>query len=207
MVNSYNELKAFLSSLSYRPTLLLHSCCAPCSSHVISLLKDYFKITIFYSNDNISPVEEYQKRLEEEIRLCKELDSSIKVVFDSYQADDFNQAVQGYESLGERSQRCYQCYQLRLEKTAKKAKEEGFDFFTTTLSISPYKVTKWINEIGKELEEKYQIPYLYSDFKKEEGYKHSIELSKQYGLYRQDYCGCRYSLEERMSKDGKSKTN
>ncbi|MDE6655766.1 MAG: epoxyqueuosine reductase QueH, partial [Anaeroplasmataceae bacterium] len=193
------ELKEFLLMLKKRPKVLLHSCCAPCSSHVISLLRTYVDLTIFYSNDNIYPLEEYQKRLEEEIRFCKEIDSSIEVIFDSYQALDYANAVKGYETLGEKTERCYKCYELRLEKTAKKAKELGFDYFTTTLSISPHKIAKWINEIGVKLEEKYGVPFLYSDFKKEDGYKHSIELSKQYGLYRQDYCGCLYSKEERRN--------
>ncbi|MDE6241564.1 MAG: epoxyqueuosine reductase QueH [Anaeroplasmataceae bacterium] len=201
MLDSYKELKEFLSTLEYRPRLLLHSCCAPCSSHVILLLKNYFDITIFYSNDNISPIEEYEKRLAEEIRFCKEIDSNIKVIFDTHKQSDYEEAVKGYEKLGERTERCYKCYQLRLEKTVKKAKDLDFDYFTTTLSISPHKITKWINEIGKSLEEKYHIPYLFSDFKKEEGYKHSIELSKEYGLYRQDYCGCLYSKLERKNQN------
>lgn len=203
MLASYKEFKDFLSSLNHHPKLLLHSCCAPCSSHVILLLKDYFDITVFYSNDNIFPIEEYQKRLEEEIRFCKEIDSKIKVLFDPYVAKDYQDAIKGYENLGEKSERCYKCYELRLEKTAKKALELGFDFFTTTLSISPYKITKWINEIGLNLEKKYKVSYLYSNFKKEEGYKHSIALSKEYGLYRQDYCGCIYSQIERKKDNGK----
>lgn len=199
MLDSYKDLKEFLLKLKKRPKVLLHSCCAPCSSHVISLLKTYVDLTIFYSNDNIYPMEEYEKRLEEEIRFCKEFDSTIEVISDPYQASDYSHAVKGYEALGEKTERCYKCYELRLEKTAKKAKELGFDYFTTTLSISPHKIAKWINEIGAQLENKYGIPFLYSDFKKEEGYKHSIELSKQYGLYRQDYCGCLYSKEERRT--------
>lgn len=200
MVENYKEFKQFLSGLTYRPKLLLHSCCAPCSSHVILLLKDFFDITIFYSNDNIYPYEEFQKRLEEEIRLCKEIDPNLQVLYDSYQEKDYNTAILGKEALGERSKRCYACYKLRLEKTAIKAKQLGFEYFTTTLSISPYKVTSWINEIGKALEEIYQVKYLYSDFKKEEGYKHSIALSKTYHLYRQDYCGCKYSKQEQEER-------
>ncbi|MCM1131231.1 MAG: epoxyqueuosine reductase QueH [Roseburia sp.] len=199
MLENYREFKNFLNTLKCHPKLLLHSCCAPCSSHVLFLLKDYFEITVFYSNDNIYPVEEYQKRLEEEIRFCKEIDPNIKVIYDSYQALDYSNAIKGYESLGEKTERCYKCYELRLEKTAVKALELGFDYFTTTLSISPHKVSKWINEIGFKLEEKYKVAFLYSDYKKEEGYKHSIELSKEYGLYRQDYCGCFYSKEERRN--------
>lgn len=200
MVENYKEFKQFLSGLTYRPKLLLHSCCAPCSSHVILLLKDFFDITIFYSNDNIYPYEEFQKRLEEEIRLCKEIDPNLQVLYDSYQEKDYNTAILGKEALGERSKRCYACYKLRLEKTAIKAKQLGFEYFSTTLSISPYKVTSWINEIGKALEEIYQVKYLYSDFKKEEGYKNSIALSKTYHLYRQDYCGCKYSKQEQEER-------
>lgn len=203
MLDNYKEFKQFLLSLEYRPKLLLHSCCAPCSSHTILLLKQYFDITIFFSNDNIEPYEEYQKRLNEEIRFCNEVDESIQVIYDSYENEDYLKAIQGLEALGERSQRCYQCYKLRLEKTAQKAQSLGFDFFTTTLSISPHKVSSWINEIGEELERKYQVKYLYSDFKKEEGYKHSIELSRHYNLYRQDYCGCIYSKQERLEHNGK----
>lgn len=200
MIENYKDFKQFLSGLTYRPKLLLHSCCAPCSSHVILLLKDFFDITIFYSNDNIYPYEEFQKRLEEEIRLCKEIDPNLQVLYDSYQEKDYNTAILGKEALGERSKRCYACYKLRLEKTAIKAKQLGFEYFSTTLSISPYKVTSWINEIGKALEEIYQVKYLYSDFKKEEGYKHSIALSKTYHLYRQDYCGCKYSKQEQEER-------
>ena len=203
MLDNYKKFKQFLLSLEYRPKLLLHSCCAPCSSHTILLLKQYFDITIFFSNDNIEPYDEYQKRLNEEIRFCKEVDESIQVIYDSYENEDYLKAIQGLEALGERSKRCYQCYKLRLEKTAQKAQSLGFDFFTTTLSISPHKVSSWINEIGEDLEKKYQVKYLYSDFKKEEGYKHSIELSRQYNLYRQDYCGCIYSKQERLEHNGK----
>ena len=204
MVENYKQFKEFLSKLDRKHSLLLHSCCAPCSSHVILLLKDYFDITIFYSNDNIYPYDEYQKRLNEEIDFCKKIDPSIKVIFDNYSNEDFNQAIKGDELLGERSIRCYKCYKLRLEKTAQKAKELGYDFFSTTLSISPYKNSNWINEIGLLLENKYKINYLFSDFKKENGYKHSIELSNEYDLYRQDYCGCVHSIRERReNEDGK----
>ena len=201
MINNYKEFKLFIDNLDYRPKLLLHSCCAPCSSHVITLLDKYFDITIFYSNDNIYPFEEFNKRLEEEIRFCKEINPNIKVINDSYIYEDFLNAIKGKENLGERSPRCYECYKFRLEKTAIKAKDLGFDYFTTTLSISPHKNSSWINEIGFDLESKYNIKYLYSDFKKEEGYKRSIELSKEYGLYRQDYCGCVYSLKEKTIKE------
>lgn len=202
MIDNYNDFKLFLDkeikNLSKRPKLLLHTCCAPCSSYTIKFLKDYFDITIFYSNDNISPKEEYNHRLNEQIRFANLFD--INVLYDEYKNEDYQNAIKGEKNLGERSHRCYDCYKLRLEKTAIKAKKLGFDYFTTSLSISPYKVSKWINEIGFLLEDKYKISFLYSDFKKEEGYKESIKLSKEYNLYRQDYCGCLYSKKERDEK-------
>lgn len=195
MIESYKDFKKFLESIdpSNKPKLLLHTCCAPCSTHTIMLLKDYFQVTIFYSNDNIYPKDEYDTRMDEQIRFATNL--GIDVLYDTYKHEDFNQAILGKELLGEKSNRCYECYKLRLEKTAKKAQELGFDFFTTSLSISPYKISRWINEIGYQLENKYQVKYLYSDFKKEEGYKDSIKLSEEYQLYRQDYCGCEYSKQ------------
>lgn len=194
MLSSYKEFKNFIQKLNTKPSLLLHSCCAPCSSHTILVLKEYFDLTIYYSNDNIHPYEEYKIRLDEQINFATNFD--INVLYDEYDDGCFFRQVKGLESLGEHSNRCYECYKLRLEKTAKKALELGFDYFSTTLSISPYKNSKWINEIGYMLEEKYNIKYLFSDFKKEEGYKHSIELSKYYDLYRQDYCGCVFSFDE-----------
>lgn len=202
MIDNYNDFKLFLDkkikNLSEKPKLLLHTCCAPCSSYTIKFLKDYFDITIFYSNDNISPKEEYDHRLNEQIRFANLF--NINVLYDEYKNEDYQSAIKGEENLRERSHRCYDCYKLRLEKTAQKAKKLGFDYFTTSLSISPYKVSKWINEIGFLLEDKYKISFLYSDFKKEEGYKESIKLSKEYNLYRQDYCGCLYSKKERDEK-------
>ena len=205
MINSYKEFKEFLTKLDHKPSLMLHACCAPCSSHVLMLLKDFFDITIFYSNDNIYPESEFDKRLEEIKRFANEISTDIKVISDPYKASDYYDAIKGYEHLGERSYRCYLCYKLRLEKSIIKAKELGFEYFTTTLSISPYKNSKWLNEIGYELEEKYNVKYLYSDFKKEDGYKDSINLSAEYGLYRQDYCGCIYSLNERKESCGDTK--
>lgn len=197
MINNYKEFLKFLDSLDNRPKLLLHSCCAPCSTHTIKLLEQYFDITIFYTNDNIYPKEEFELRSLEQINFAHEINSNIKVIVDSYNKDNFDDAVRGYENLGERSERCYHCYNFRLEKTAIYAKENNFDYFTTTLSISPYKNSDWINKIGFELEEKYGIKFLYSNFKKDEGYKDSIKMSNEYHLYRQDYCGCIYSLVER----------
>lgn len=205
MIDNYNDFKNFIKNLDYRPKLLLHACCAPCSSHTLLLLKDYFDITIFYSNDNIYPKSEYDKRLDEINNFSKKISNEINVINDEYNEDDFNNAICGLENLGEKSKRCYECYKLRLEKTAIKAKKLGFDYFTTTLSISPFKVEKWINEIGYMLEDKYDIKYLYSNFKKDDGYNDSIKLSKEYGLYRQDYCGCKYSLKERDERIERTK--
>lgn len=195
MIESYKEFKDFLDKnikkLEKKPRLLLHTCCAPCSSHTIMVLKDYFDITIYYSNDNIFPSEEYNIRLDEQIRFASEFD--IPVISDEYSHHDYLAAVKGYELLGEKSERCYKCYQLRLLKTCQKARKLGFDYFTTSLSISPYKISSWINELGYKLEREYGVAFLYSNFKKEEGYKDSIRLSKEYNLYRQDYCGCEFS--------------
>ncbi len=200
MINNYNEFKQFISNLTTKPKLLLHACCAPCSSHTLFLLAPYFDITIFYSNDNIFPMEEFQKRIEEIRNFVKNAKLDVKVVADDYDYKRFLEAVRGLENLGERSKRCYNCYSLRLKRAALYAKENKFDFFTTTLSISPYKVTSWINEIGYNLEKKYNIKYLFSDFKKEDGYKDSIKLSSEYNLYRQDYCGCAFSKHEKEER-------
>ena len=197
MICNYNDFKNWLNHLDYRPKLLLHACCAPCSSHCILFLKKYMDVTIFFSNDNIYPKEEYFNRLNEMNRFVHEIGDDIKVISSEYNPDDYYNSVKGLEHMGEKSIRCYNCYRLRLEKTCKLAKKMNFDYFSTTLSISPYKLEKWINEIGFELEEKYGVSYLYSNFKKDNGYLHSIELSKEYGLYRQDYCGCIFSFEER----------
>lgn len=180
------------------PSLLLHSCCGPCSSYVLEYLSSYFQITLFYYNPNISEEQEYRKRVEEQKRLIASLPVRYPVQFleGSYEQERFEKAIAGLEHLGERSARCYACYRLRLEEAAVVAKKMGMDYFTTTLSVSPYKNARWLNEIGKALEEEYGVPYLYSDFKKRNGYKRSIELSEQYHLYRQDFCGCKYSKEE-----------
>lgn len=177
------------------PTLLLHSCCAPCSSYVLEYLSEFFKITIYYYNPNISPIEEFEKRVEEQKRLIRELPTKNKINFieGNYDNNLYEKTISGLEEEKEGGPRCFLCYKMRLENTARLAKEKGFDYFTTTLSISPYKNSKVLNEIGEELGNKYNIKYLYADFKKKDGYKRSIELSKIYGLYRQDYCGCKYS--------------
>lgn len=184
------------------PTLLLHSCCAPCSSYVLEYLSQYFAITVFYYNPNISEADEYKKRVVEQQRLIKELPVKNPVQFmeGNYNPAEYDEAIKGLEDLGERSKRCYECYKLRLKQTAQLAKKEGFDYFTTTLSISPYKNAGWLNEIGIMLASELQIKYLCADFKKKNGYKRSIELSAEYKLYRQDFCGCKYSKEEEMKR-------
>ncbi len=184
------------------PNILLHSCCAPCSTHVISTLSPYFNITILYYNPNIEPYEEYEKRKKEEIRFIKDYVSpnSLDIVDCDYDNDKYHDLVKGLESCPEGGNRCFKCYELRLEYTASKAKELKYDYFGTTLTVSPYKNSNKLNEIGDSLAKKYNIKYLYSDFKKNNGYKHSIELSKEYNLYRQNYCGCIYSKIEHDKK-------
>lgn len=177
-----------------KPTLLLHACCAPCSSAVLEYLYENFNITLFFYNPNISPESEFNYRLEELKRLIVEMNfRDIEIVVPDYDNNEFEELAKGLEDLPEGDKRCKKCYRLRLMKTAEYAKEKGFDYFTTTLSVSPYKNAQLLNEIGGELEKEYETPYLYSDFKKKEGYKRSCELSREYNLYRQNYCGCIYS--------------
>ena len=184
-----------LNNLDSKKKLLLHSCCGPCSSYVISYLTNYFDITILYYNPNIYPYDEYLKRKQEQIKLINEIDcSNILDIMDcDYDNDLYEKCIIGLENEPERGNRCMVCYNLRMEKTAKMAKECNYDYFCTTLSVSPYKNSEWINKIGEKLQNKYNINWLYSDFKKKDGYKQSILLSKKYNLYRQDYCGCIYS--------------
>lgn len=184
-----------------KPKLLLHVCCAPCSSYVLEYLNELFDITVFYYNPNISSFDEYNKRLNEEKRFVKEypFKNKIVVVNGDYDNDIFEETIKGLENEKEGGARCFKCYRLRLMESAKYAKENGFDYFTTTLTISPYKNSQVLNEIGRELSQIYGIEYLYSDFKKKNGYKRSIELSHQYNLYRQDYCGCVYSLRNKIN--------
>lgn len=184
------------------PSLLLHSCCAPCSSYVIEYLSNYFNITVLYYNPNISDRAEYEKRKAEQIRLINSLETKNKVSFldCAYDSNEFFSIAKGYENCKEGGERCFRCYCLRLEKTAVLAKEKGFDYFCTTLTISPLKNAQKINAIAKEIEEKYSVLWLPSDFKKREGYKRSIELSKEFNLYRQNYCGCEYSKNTNEEK-------
>ncbi len=184
------------------PTLLLHTCCAPCSTAVIARLANFFKITVFYYNPNIEPYEEYLKRKEEQQRLLKIFPSKYPLAFldCDYENEKFHEMAKGLEEEKERGPRCFKCYRLRLEKTALKAKENHFDYFGTSLTVSPYKNAQKLNEIGLELAKEYGVSYLVSDFKKEDGYRKSIMYSKEYQLYRQDYCGCIYSKKEREEK-------
>ena len=203
MDKNYDKLLSDLivknSELNVVPSVLLHSCCAPCSSYVIEYLSNYFNITILYYNPNISPYDEYLKRKNEQIKLIDNMKTKYKVnIIDcDYDNNLYEEAIKGFEMEPERGSRCSICFKLRLDKTAIIASEGNYDYFATTLTLSPYKNAKLINEIGIELENKYNIKYLGSDFKKRNGYKRSIELSFEYDLYRQDYCGCVYSKRDR----------
>ena len=184
--------------------LLLHSCCAPCSSYVLVYLRNYLEITVFYYNPNISFEDEYQRRAAEQKRLIAELNDGrsdgefpIAYVDGDFEPEKFFEIAKGLEHVKEGGERCFLCYELRLRKTAEYAAAHEFDYFTTTLSISPLKHAGKLNEIGSRLEREYGVRYLLSDFKKKNGYKRSVELSKEYDLYRQDYCGCVYSKRER----------
>ncbi|MBE6817407.1 MAG: epoxyqueuosine reductase QueH [Ruminococcaceae bacterium] len=177
------------------PRLLLHSCCAPCSSYTLEYLSDYFDITVLYFNPNISPEDEFEKRYAEQQRLIASLPvkNPVKLIKGDYDYRAFLDIAAGLESVPEGGERCFKCYRLRLEKTAQLAAEQGFDYFCTTLSISPLKNAQKINEIGFALAQQYGVAWLPSDFKKREGYKRSIELSREYDLYRQNFCGCVFS--------------
>ena len=201
-MNYQKELDKTLEKLTKEervPKLLLHSCCAPCSSYVLEYLSQYFEITVFYYNPNIYPESEYTKRIWEQQKLIDELPAKHPISFmaGQYDKERFYEMASGLEHVKEGGARCMKCYELRLREAAKIAKNAGFDYFTTTLSISPLKKAERLNEIGQRLGEEYEVEYLLSDFKKKNGYKRSIELSKIYGLYRQDYCGCEFSMENR----------
>lgn len=185
-----------------KPSLLLHSCCAPCSSYVLEYLAPYFNICDFYYNPNISPKQEYEDRKEELVRLISEMGLSTQVTFleGTYQPEDFFAMAKGLEDLPEGGERCFKCYEMRLRESAKIAKEQGAEYFATTLTISPLKNAQKLNEIGEKLAEEYGVKYLPSDFKKKNGYKRSVELSAQYELYRQNYCGCVFSKMQSENK-------
>lgn len=178
-----------------RPKLLLHACCAPCSSYVLEYLNKHFNITVFFYNPNISPESEYNFRMSEIQRLISALphEEEIKFISSDYEPNVFFDMAKGLENLPEGGERCFKCYELRLRKSAEAAKSGGFDYFTTTLSISPHKNAQRLNEIGAALSNEYGVKYLFSDFKKKNGYKRSCELSQEYNLYRQNYCGCVFS--------------
>ena len=189
----------------YRPELLLHSCCAPCSSYVIEYLSPFFSITVFFYNPNIHPEEEYKRRLGEQITLTEKIKvkNEINLIIGSYEPDLFFQRVKGLEQEKEGGRRCQKCFELRLEKTAQKASQLGFPYFTTTLTVSPHKNAKLINRLGNDIASLYHLQYLFSDFKKKSGFQRSIVLSHQYKLYRQSYCGCIFSKEQEKLSDKK----
>ncbi|MEG2053421.1 MAG: epoxyqueuosine reductase QueH [Oscillospiraceae bacterium] len=203
-INYQKALEKLILSLGEnRPSLLLHACCAPCSSYVLDYLSSHFDITLFYYNPNITPKTEYDIRLAELHRLCEEmpLENAPRFLGANYDPKEFTAVSDGLEDLAEGGERCRACYRLRLEATAKAAAENGFEYFCTTLSISPYKNSVWLNEIGQELATKYAVEYLSSDFKKNDGYKKSIAFSRQYSLYRQNYCGCIFSRLQREKEE------
>lgn len=204
-VNYQKVLEGTLKSLGDKRRLLLHSCCAPCSSYVLEYLSDYFEITVLYYNPNITFEDEYNYRKEEQKRLIAALPAKYPIQFMDCDYDPklFFEYVKGYEKEPEGGARCKLCFELRLEKTAELAKNGEFDYFATTLTISPLKNADLLNEIGGNLAKEYGVEYLFSDFKKRNGYKRSIELSKEYDLYRQDYCGCVYSKMEREQSENK----
>ena len=204
-MNYQKELDNLIEKLSLercRPKLLIHSCCAPCSSYVLEYLSCYFDTTIFYYNPNIHPEKEYTRRVEEQQKLLKAmpLQSEVHFIQGEYHPSDFYEQVKGLEAEPEGGKRCFVCYEIRLREAVKLAAVKGYDYFTTTLSISPHKNAEKLNEIGERLGKEYGVSYLPSDFKKKNGYKRSIELSKQYNLYRQDYCGCVYSIRDKQNE-------
>ena len=204
-INYQKELDKVINCLEQQgrvPRLLLHSCCAPCSSYVLEYLSRYFEITVFYYNPNIYPPEEFGKRVEEQKRLIAQLPAEHPISFldGPYEPERFYEMAKGLEQVPEGGARCFKCYRLRLAETAEMARAGKYDYFTTTLSISPLKNAEKLNEIGGQLAKDYGVDYLYSDFKKRNGYKRSTELSREYGLYRQDYCGCVFSMRERRGE-------
>lgn len=213
-INYQKLLDAVLAEeLNRGKRLLLHSCCAPCSSYVLTYLAAYFRITVLYYNPNISQAEEYAKRAAEQKRLIAALNEKeetlypIDVIEGSYEPELFFEQTRGYADCPEGGDRCLICYEMRLREAARTARDGGYDYFTTTLTISPLKKAEKLNEIGRRLQEEYGVSYLFSDFKKKNGYLTSIALSKEYGLYRQDYCGCVYSQKERDMQKSSQKVN
>ena len=194
--NYQTVMENIINNLNNKPKLLLHACCGICSSSVLEKLLPFFDITILFYNPNIYPKEEFEKRLKTLKELTEKMNIKVKIEVPKYNENEFNEISKGLEKEKEGGERCTKCYYLRLNQTAKIGKENNYDYFCTTLSVSPYKNSEKLNKIGEILEKKYKINYLYSDFKKKEGFKRSNELSKKYELYRQNYCGCKYSLRE-----------
>ncbi len=195
-VNYQQKMESQILALKGKKRLLLHACCAPCSSAVLEKLCDYFDITIYYYNPNISPETEFNKRYDELEKLIEKMKLNVKTVKAPYENNLFEKTIESFREMPEGGIRCFRCYELRMNQTACFAKENGYDYFTTTLSISPYKNADKLNEIGQKLANQYGISYLFADFKKKDGYKRSIELSSIYHLYRQNYCGCIYSKKK-----------
>ena len=201
---NYNQImEETITNLKGKPKLLLHACCGVCSSSVLERLYPFFDITVLYYNPNIYPEEEYLKRFNTLKEITLKMKIKVKLLEIGYESKEFKNISKGLENEKEGGKRCTKCFLLRLEKTAKLAQKHNFDYFTTTLSVSPYKDSQKLNKIGKILSEKYNVEYLYSDFKKKEGYKRSNELAKKYDLYRQNYCGCKYSLNEALEYQNK----
>ena len=196
------EMEKQMNSIKEGTPLLLHACCAPCSSAVLERIGNFFKVTIFYYNPNITNEEEYRKRIDEIKRFISSFKTKYPISLEegNYDPMEFFKISRGLEKEPERGKRCYKCYHLRLNETARIAEKLGYDYFCTTLTLSPHKNSNWINEIGEDLNNKYNSTYLYSDFKKKNGYKRSIELSSEYNLYRQNYCGCVYSIRDKMDE-------
>ena len=195
-INYQRKLEELVKTFKNKPTLLLHSCCGPCSTQVIDFLKDYFEITIFYYNPNIEPLEEYLHRKNEQIRFIEEYkEAKVNFLDCDYDHPSFYEIAKNLEHEKEGGARCNKCFYLRMKKTASKAKELGINYFGTTLTVSPHKNSEIINKTGEHISKELNIPYIYGDFKKNDGYKKSIEFSKIYNLYRQDYCGCLYGRE------------
>ena len=203
MLNYQLETDRIIKSLDHVPTLLLHACCAPCSSYVLEYLTEYFSVTVYFYNPNITENSEYEKRKNELKRLVKEkpFSNPVKMIDGDYSPEVFFNMSKGLEDCPEGSERCFLCYEQRMRSTALLAKELNFEYFCTTLSVSPHKNAVKLNEIGASLSDEFGVPYLFSDFKKRGGYKRSIELSRQYGLYRQNYCGCIFSRIQAERKD------
>lgn len=205
--NYYIEFEKVIRGIDLEnpPSLLLHSCCGPCSTSVLELLSDYFKVTLLYYNPNIYPSDEYYKRLEEQKKVLEKVNGRFEIKFleGRYDPAEYFDAVKGVEHLPEGSQRCFNCYELRLKEAAQFAKNLNMDYFATTLSVSPYKNAQIINELGEKIGAEYGVKHLPNDFKKKNGYKKSVELSKKWNIYRQDYCGCPFSKREAEERERK----